>query len=404
MLKILYLVHDLADPAVRRRVLMFQSGGAEVTLAGFRRSENALTAVEGIAPIELGKTADGRFAQRIGAVARSCLAIGARLGKVARPDVIVARNLEMLAVANRATSHFGGDVPIVYECLDIHRLLLRNDVVGKALRAAETRLGRNAELLITSSPAFIEQYFRTVSDLDLPTLLLQNQVLELDQDDLAHVAVATSATPGLPWRIGWFGALRCAKSLALLSQLSRAMAGRVEIVLRGRPAYSEFEDFDGFVRNEPFMSFHGSYRNPEDLARIYSDVHFSWAIDFFEEGQNSSWLLPNRLYESCRHGTVPIALAGTETARFLAARNLGFILPDASTDRLTDLFTSMNDETYGAAVERIHSLGPAPWTFSRADCQHLVKRLSTLAAGRAAVHSAHLLAQPLAAKEALYDE
>lgn len=404
MLKILYLVHDLADPAVRRRVLMLQSGGAQVTLAGFRRSDNALAAVEGVAPIELGVTADGRFAQRIGAVAKACLAIGGRLRDVARPDVIVARNLEMLAVANRATSVFGGNVPIAYECLDIHRLLLRDDMVGKALRGAEARLGRKAGLLITSSPAFIEHYFRPLSGLDLPSLLLQNQVLDLDDDDGTEVAVTAPPAPAEPWRIGWFGALRCARSLDLLTTFSHAMAGRAEIVLRGRPAYSEFDDFDGLVLNEPFMSFHGSYRNPEDLARIYSGVHFSWAIDFFEEGQNSSWLLPNRLYESCRHGTVPIALAGTETARFLKERGLGVILPDAEPERLTELFETMTDRTYREASERIRTLGPGPWTFNRADCQRLVKRLSTLAAGQPAVRAAGPLAQPLAAKETSHDE
>ncbi len=35
--KILYLVHDLYDPAVNKRILMLKSGGAEVTVAGFRR-------------------------------------------------------------------------------------------------------------------------------------------------------------------------------------------------------------------------------------------------------------------------------------------------------------------------------------------------------------------------------
>ena len=404
MLKILYLVHDLADPAVRRRVLMLQAGGAEVTLAGFRRDDNALATVEGVIPIELGVTADGRFAQRIGAVAKACLAIGARLRDVARPDVIVARNLEMLAVANRATSLFGGDVPIAYECLDIHRLLLREDIVGKTLRGAEARLGRKAGLLITSSPAFIEHYFRPLSGLDLPSLLLQNQVLDLDEGDGTEVAVTPPPAPAQPWRIGWFGALRCARSLDLLTTFSHAMAGRVEIVLRGRPAYSEFDNFDDFVRNQPFMSFHGSYRNPEDLARIYAGVHFSWAIDFFEEGQNSSWLLPNRLYESCRHGTVPIALAGTETARFLKERGLGVILPDAAPERLAELFDTMTDPTYREAVERIRALGPGPWTFDRADCQRLVKRLSTLALGQSAVRSAGPLVQPLAAKETSHDE
>lgn len=51
MLNILYFVHDLADPAVRRRVLMLQAGGARVALAGFRRGDNRLADVGGVVPI-----------------------------------------------------------------------------------------------------------------------------------------------------------------------------------------------------------------------------------------------------------------------------------------------------------------------------------------------------------------
>ncbi|MDK1374652.1 MULTISPECIES: glycosyl transferase family 1 [unclassified Sinorhizobium] len=379
MLQILYLAQDLADPAVRRRILTLVAGGANVTLAGFRRDANALAVMHGIEPIELGVTADGRFAQRIGAVAAACLSLKTKLAHVGKPDLIIARNLEMLAVAKRAVTLFGGQVPIVYECLDIHRLLLRKDVVGRALRATEARLGRDARWLITSSPAFIEHYFRPLSGLDAPALLLENKVLEIDGPADRIADSAQCPVPGPPWKIGWFGALRCAKSLALLAEFSRKMEGRFEIVLRGRPAYSEFEDFDAFVRNEPFMRFDGAYRNPEDLADIYGGVHFTWAIDFFEEGQNSAWLLPNRLYEGCRYGRVPIAMKGTETARFLSVRGIGLVLEEAEPESLATLIGSMTPDRYIEAANGVAQCNPGTWVFDRADCEALVRRLAALA-------------------------
>ncbi|WP_081162561.1 glycosyl transferase family 1 [Ensifer aridi] len=378
MLQILYLAQDLADPAVRRRTLTLVAGGARVTLAGFRRGANPLAAVHGVEPIELGTTADARFAQRIGAVAGACLRLANRLRHVQRPDVIIARNLEMLAVARRAVALFGGDVPIVYECLDIHRLLLRKDMVGRALRAAEAQLGRDVRWLITSSPAFIEHYFRPLSGINAPPILLENKVLDID-GTAANVAGAAECPPaGVPWKIGWFGALRCRKSLSLLAEFSRMMEGRFEVVLRGRPAYSEFEDFDGALRSEPFMHFEGAYRNPEDLADIYGDVHFTWAIDFFEEGQNSAWLLPNRLYEGCRHGRIPIAMKGTETARFLAVRGIGLVLEEADAESLAALVGSMTPDAYADNAERISRCNPGTWVFDRSDCEALVRRLATL--------------------------
>ncbi|MDR6633194.1 succinoglycan biosynthesis protein ExoL [Phyllobacterium sp. 1468] len=377
MLHVLYLVHDLSDPAVRRRVIMMQAGGATVTLAGFRRSREPISEIASIAPIDLGRTSDGKFTQRVAAVARAAWTLGSMLKGVPRPDLIIGRNLEMLALANRAKAFFPGDVPIVYECLDIHRLLLRRDVTGKALRFVERTLSNNAQLLITSSPAFVRQYFAPFGQISLPVEVVENKVLELGPQESGAISRAGKSKDE-PWKIGWFGALRCRTSLELLSAFSRKLEGRVEIVLRGRPAYSEFDDFDRFVADEPFMQFHGAYANPEDLQRIYDEVHFSWAIDFYEAGQNSNWLLPNRLYEGCRYGSVPIAMQGTETSLFLQERGIGFSLGEPTVEALAALFDELDTVRYERAREKVKAQERATWVFDESDCRTLVERLGRL--------------------------
>jgi hypothetical protein len=381
MLHILYLVHDLCDPAVSRRVTMLQAGGASVTLAGFRRSD-AVAAFDGITPIELGFTSDRAFVQRVVAVARAALSLGAKLAGTPRPDVIIGRNLEMLALANRARAIFGAETPVVYECLDIHRLLLNRGALGKAMRGAERLFGRDAALLLTSSPAFVRDYFEAYRQFRAPVALLHNKVLDLSEAPVAQMEFAEPPQDGGVWKIGWFGALRCRKSLELLAAFTRAMQGRFEIVLRGRPAYTEFDDFDGFVAAEPYMHFGGPYRNPEDLAAIYREVHFSWAIDFFEEGLNSNWLLPNRLYEGCRFGAVPIAMRGTETARFLAERHIGLLLGERTVESLDNLIGAIDAESYAIRRRKIVAQDPGTWICSRDDCRALVARLAGI--GRAA--------------------
>ena len=375
MLHVLYLVHDLCDPAVSRRVIMLQAGGAKVTLAGFRRGKNPLVNFD-TPPIELGVTRDGKFAQRLAAVAKAVFSLGTKFKGVEKPDIIIGRNLEMLALANRAKALFGAETPIVYECLDIHRLLLRGDWVGKALRGAERALGRNVALLVTSSPAFVRNYFLRFCQIDAPVALLQNKVLELAERPVDGPSII--APVGEPWKIGWFGALRCRKSLELLAAFTRQMEGRYEVILRGRPAYSEFTDFDAFVAAEPYLRFAGPYRNPEDLAAIYSEVHFTWAIDFFEEGLNSSWLLPNRLYEGCRYGAVPIAMRRTETGRFLADRHLGVLLDNPSVAELTAVLSDIDSEDYVASREKIQAEDRGTWVCDIHDCRTLVERLKAL--------------------------
>lgn len=382
-LHILYLAHDLADAAIRRRVLTLKAGGATPTVAGFVRAKNLLADDPDLQTIVLGQTADARFAQRIGAVVSACRKLRHLLDGVPKPDLIIARNLEMLAIADRAAALFGGDIPVVYECLDIHRLLLDQGLKGRAMRMAEGYFGRKARLLVTSSPAFVENYFKPLSRLDLPTLLLENKVLELDASADRPSPVARPPAPGAPWRIGWFGALRCRKSLARLIEFAAGLDGRVEIVLRGRPAHTEFEDFDALVKSAPHVTFHGPYRNPEDLASIYHDVHFVWAIDFFEEGLNSSWLLPNRLYEGSLHGAIPIALASTETGRFVTEKGIGFSLQTAGPRELIALFETMDATRYEAFFSRLASIDRSQWVTGPAECRALVSRLTALASNPA---------------------
>ncbi|RFC65759.1 MULTISPECIES: glycosyl transferase family 1 [Mesorhizobium] len=371
MLNVLYLVHDLQDPATRRRTMMLEAGGASVTVAGFHRAKLASDDKR----ISFGATQDGNFNQRISAVFGAATNLRKLLSGVSKPDCIIARNLETLFLARRATASFGDDnIPIVYECLDIHRLLLRKDAVGIGLRWLERRLSNEVSLLLTSSPAFLAQYFDAYGQCAAPSLIVENRLLDLDAEYVG-AAPDRSADVSPPWVIGWFGALRCSRSLAILSDLSRKMDGRVKVQLRGRPAMREIPGFRSAVVSEPYLSFEGAYRNPEDMATIYGHVHFTWAIDFFEEGQNSEWLLPNRLYEGCRFGAVPIALRRTEVGKFLARKGFGILLDEASPETLKEVLGTFSEADYAEHQARIAAVDPSTWVCTARDCRELVAQL-----------------------------
>ena len=305
--KIAYFVHDLSDAAVHRRVRMMVAGGAAVTPIGFRRQPNPVRNVEGIAAIDLGRTEDGRLSRRLISVVGALL----RAGRLAEPldgaDVILARNLEMLTIASRARKLHAPRARLVHECLDVHRLLLSSRPEGRFLRQLESRLWRGVDLLLTSSPGFVENYFEP-RRFPASVRMVENKVLRLDNHDLLESGKPRPAGP--PWRIGWFGMIRCRKSLEMLGALASQAGGAVEIVLRGRPSASVFPDFEAAIAKYPRLHFGGPYRNPEDLPALYGDVHFSWTLDYYEEGQNSAWLLPNRVYEGTLYGAVPDQPAG----------------------------------------------------------------------------------------------
>ncbi|MBY0406858.1 MAG: glycosyl transferase family 1, partial [Rickettsiales bacterium] len=170
-LQILYLVHDVSDPAVSRRIAMLKEGGASVTLAGFRRTPQALPNVT-----DFGQTFNGGFAQRILAVLQTVGSLHRHRALFAGADVILARNLEMLAIGVRGRSLCPRPPALIYESLDIHRLLLKPGPLGCSLRTLEGWMGRRAKALITSSPAFVREYFQNRSKLNLPILLVENKL------------------------------------------------------------------------------------------------------------------------------------------------------------------------------------------------------------------------------------
>lgn len=379
MLKVLYLVPNLADPATARRIDMLRLGGATIDVVGFRRAGTAVPRLDVGTYLELDETFDARFVQRLTATVRASAGLRRWVTRLQEPDLIIARNLEMLALASRLQDHWAGSPPLIYECLDIHRLMLRQDAVGTAMRAAEQHWSKKASLLITSSPAFLRNYF------DIhgapPAQVVENKVLWDGSARGVNPALAASAA-GSPLRIGWFGALRCARSLAALDGLATAMQGKVEVVLRGRPALNEFDDFPAAVAGRPHLHFEGPYRNPDDLPAIYSDVHLAWAIDFFEAGQNSQWLLPNRIYEGCLHGAIPVALAGTETAAFIERHGIGIVLPDIAPETLRAMLGGLTPERLATLAWAVAALPPEHFAATADNCRTLVDQLASLRTAR----------------------
>lgn len=341
---IFYLVHDLNDPAVGRRVRMLRDGGAALVLAGFHRGAPSCE-VEGVDATPLGQTFDGDLRQRLLAVLGQALRPWRLMKLARRADAVMARNLEMLLLARIAG--LGRAMPLTYECLDIHRSLLGQGLASRLLRGLEGALLRGVDRVIVSSPAFSSDYFGRLPNATQTLRIVENKVYAPHG---GPAPVAAEILGGPPWRIGWFGMIRCRQSLAILARLTEALPGRVEVEIRGRPSPAEFEDFAALTTAMPGVTFLGSYE-AEDLAALYDGVHFVWGLDFFEEGLNSRWLLPNRLYEGGARDRPIIAQAEVETGRWLARRDCGVLLVAVENDLLR-FFEGLTADAYADLAKR----------------------------------------------------
>lgn len=368
-----YLTHDVWNENSVRRVQMLHAGGAIVRVAGFRRREPSRAEIDGAVVQDLGRAYDAALWRRALQLLFTALRAPAWAPRLNGGDVLVARSLELLVLAVVARVWLPRKPRLVYEILDIHRSLVGHGFASRAMRWLERRLMARCELLIVSSPGFILSYFGPIQRTALPSLVVENKFVP------RGTMVQTPMRPpaGSPWRIGWFGVIRCAHSLKVLINLTKRFPGQVEVVIAGRIAETEFDDFEATVAASAGVRFLGAYAY-EELADLYSQCHFAWAIDFFEAEANSQWLLPNRIYEGGAFDVVSIAMADVETGRWLAERGLGVRLEGDLEPAINQFFETLTPERYEELAAAAQA-APADWfVTSDADTTALMHALETV--------------------------
>ncbi|MEQ1780359.1 MAG: glycosyl transferase [Hyphomonadaceae bacterium] len=380
MTRIAFFGHDAADAAVRRRVQGFRDDGLDVIGFTMRRRDDYSVDWDNV---DLGRTFDAAYAQRIASVFRGAGLAAAQREKLASADIIYARNLDMLATALLARRKAKLKTPVIYESLDVHRLLTRKDPIGFAFRRLEGALLKLTQQLVVSSPGFLTHHFEKHHRGRYAATVIENR-LAAGADYGPRPTADAPASNAL--RVGWVGVLRCKRSLELLLDAAHKLGPAITMDLHGIAALTEIPDFHERIKGVANVRFHGRYRSPEDLASIYAGLDVVWAGDFMEAGYNSVWLLPNRLYEGGYYGVPSIAPEGTQTAAWIEARNVGFTLPENLAATLPQLLTQLSADKSPIADRRARLLALPASTFvaERGELAHLIEATQRARAGRTA--------------------
>lgn len=332
---------DVAEISQIRRIRAMVALGHDVHSFTMRRSNMNADFAPDWPNTHLFVTENENLIRRAAAVAGGIVKSARHRARLRAADAIFARNLDMLAIAWAARKLTGSRAPLVYECLDIHGALSGQGAKGRAMRRAERRLLRDCALLVVSSPAFIRAYFEPVQRYSGPWALWENKLAA--GTALPPRPTVRDATGG-PLRLGWVGTIRCAPSLALLADLADRMGPEIEIHIYGIVHDHAVPDFETTVGARENMLYHGGYAYPQDLARVYSGMDLVWAQDLWQRGQNSDWLLPNRIYEASWAGCPSLALASTETGRRVAEDALGWTVETADAAHVRSLVSTLTKE------------------------------------------------------------
>jgi succinoglycan biosynthesis protein ExoL len=355
---ILVFAGDISDAAQQRRIASLRALGHRLRIISFRKSNTAIDPSSD--HLDLGQIGQQRLVKR----ALKYLSAMPRIMRFLRrgpiPQITLARNLDMVCLALLSARRS----PVIYECLDIHGVFVNGGMKQHIARWIERAALRRIDKLLVSAPRFITEYFNQEQGYSGDWHLLENKLWLDSLTQSQPIAPATSSADKI--RLGWVGNIRCQNSFAILMKVADKCPN-VEIHIFGHVHQHALQNFKTETDARGNVWVHGAYEYPTGLNAVYSHCDLVWAQDLWQTGNNSDWLLPNRIYEAAWHGCPSIAVTGTATAQKIIKDEIGYAIQHPTADALISLLNKLDPHILYQKRCAILSLPETNFIQSKAD-------------------------------------
>lgn len=338
-MKILLVLPVLSDSYYRKRIEKLSELGVRCSVLGFERDHYKGKAWD-IPAESLGKIKHGRYFTRIGILFRSIFKIR-RASK--NQDVIYTYNLDILLISWLATLFQSKTIKIVYDVADIRSILVENGLFPTLLRSLERFLLKRVTVVVVASPAYIDGYFIPYQKTETTYFVIENKVdkdlLDNQTKSISPISKKDAIT------IGYFGMLRCERSLKVLKQLAERSQGNIRIMLRGLFLNTEY--FEDEFKSLEFAHYGGPFVYPDDLSEMFKSVDLVWGAHY-QTKPNKNWAIVNRFYQACYFKRPLIVQAGSQNAKLVNRYNIGLEIdlenPSHAIKRIENIEFSQIDE------------------------------------------------------------
>lgn len=334
--RVLFVLPVLGQPRHSKRIAMALAGGLSAEAAAFERDYHKGR----LPPCEVTSLGSVRHGNYLARIPRLFAAIRRLRPLVRRNDVVYAFGPDMAVIA--AIACFPRRIPVAFEVGDIVYAQLRKGMVGGLVRTIDRWLARRCGLIVTTTDAFLERYYRERLGARTPGLVIENK-LEPEFAEGVQVRARPEGRPLVdrPLRVGYFGLLRCRWSWEVLSELVRRGQGRFEVDLAGFPV--DPADLRERVAGIAGMRYLGEYRSPRDLPDLYGQIDLVWGSYHPLKPDDFPywWARPNRFYEACLFRRPIVSRKGTIDSRDVDRWGIGL---------------SIHEEGIEDTVERIRGI------------------------------------------------
>lgn len=331
--KIIFVMQTVGHPRDSKRIKMLLDVGFSVEAIGFSRNSHVGRIPDCKVDV-IGKISDGNYLRRILVLLASLSKLQRRLRE---SKITYVSGFDMLFLTLLVKVLYKLPLSIVYEIGDIRNIQTKSSIFGRVTRWLDKLMIRQVDLTVATSIGYIKGYYIQWVGEKLRYYIIENK-LESKYKVQKKIYPAVKKTK---IKIGYFGVLRCIRSIEILCMLAKSQQENFEIIIAG---VFQDENCKRLISGITNINYIGAYKSPNDLDTLYSHVDIVWACYPFpaDDDENWKWARTNRFYESCYYSTPMIFLKGSGDESSILKYKIGMPIEDLHDDKVLDQFALLN--------------------------------------------------------------
>jgi len=338
-----------SDPRYIRRANMFVQNGYDVIVYNFKRGFYELKYPPEIKKVLLGKISNANYLQRIPHLFKAIYLINKGEKQRIQSSKVVytfGPDAGLIGSLIKKKNDF-----LVYEIGDLRNPIPNKNILSKSILKMEKMILKNTDLFVTTSHRFISDCYYHIDR----TILKKSIVIENRPSKrllLLKGGRPQPVRPCFPIKLGFVGFLRYRDCLLPVIKSISRLKGIFEFHVYGQgPLRDEIEKYE--MRSDNIF-YHGSFKNPEDLSRIYGSLHLNYVV-YDNKDLNVRLAIPNKLYESIYFCTPMVVAADTELSKRVLELSIGFVIDPRKKNFAEDFLKKLTPDSIYLASNNSYS-------------------------------------------------
>lgn len=253
-------------------------------------------------------------------------------------DIIYTWSLDASIISLIAAKSLKGK-KFIYGYSDVHNMCTKKvGLFPKIFRFLEAFIARHSDMVVFTSPLFKTEYFEKMLGVEIENYSIIENKIERECADLILKNYTPKSFQNNDIVFGYFGILAYMDAFEFIK---KASCSGIKTIIRGLIGREgkENELIKGFTN----LEYAGKYKNPDDIAEMFSKIDISWLIYSFRPKTNYQWAMANRFYEALMMQTPIVVQAGTSHEEFILKHNIGLSIdiysPEESIEKLKSITT-----------------------------------------------------------------